>query len=314
MDNTLPTESMSLLPDYTTTTELPAYDQYVPPDLSNLSVKLGTDYITPETQVSSQLNKLLSSDSPYLKTVETSAKEQANKSGLLSSSMAVGNSTRRAIEAAAPIAAQDATSATQFQLGQQAAENQFKTIEAEGATSASLKGYQAQLDQANQNVQNAFQKTLADLEATTQKDIADLNATTSITQTQMNNDARAVLAEAEAGWTSELQTTLADKNAELQKLLTDKEIDANTFSLSMNSISNVMNNTSVAIANLLNNPNFVAQGSAVVKATFNNLIKSGAASIQFIGSAASMDQDSLQKIIDAYTADSAWSSISYKNI
>ena len=65
-------------------------------------------YVTPESTVSGQLMSLLDRDSPYLRQADTRAREEANKMGLLSSSMTVGATERERIAAALPIAQQDA--------------------------------------------------------------------------------------------------------------------------------------------------------------------------------------------------------------
>jgi len=64
--------------------------------------------VSPESSVSQQLATLLGSESPYIKANINRANERANQLGLLSSSMAVGAGNRAAIDAALPIAKQDA--------------------------------------------------------------------------------------------------------------------------------------------------------------------------------------------------------------
>ena len=76
--------------------------------------------------VQGQLNGILSSNSPLMKRAETFGKQQANRRGLLNSSMAAGASQGAMIEAALPIAQQDASQ--QFQKGQMA-QQQKNTLE-----------------------------------------------------------------------------------------------------------------------------------------------------------------------------------------
>ncbi|MCK5018999.1 MAG: hypothetical protein KAS32_18205 [Candidatus Peribacteraceae bacterium] len=78
--------------------------------------------ISPEAKVSNQLTSLLSSGSPLLALSESKAKEQANRLGLLSSSMAVGAGRRAVIETATPIAAADAATFATRDLAQQRAD------------------------------------------------------------------------------------------------------------------------------------------------------------------------------------------------
>ena len=62
---------------------------------------------TPEL-TSDRLTKMLSSDNPYMKQAKTAGTQMAAQRGLLNSSMAAGASQGAAIQAAAPIAQQDA--------------------------------------------------------------------------------------------------------------------------------------------------------------------------------------------------------------
>lgn len=58
--------------------------------------------------VQGQLNSMLKSDSPLMKHAETFGKQQANKRGLLNSSMAAGAAQNAMIQNAMPAAQQDA--------------------------------------------------------------------------------------------------------------------------------------------------------------------------------------------------------------
>jgi hypothetical protein len=65
--------------------------------------------ITPNETVSAQLNALLAEDSSYLQSARNKGLEHANQRGLLNTGLAAGTSERAAIDAAAPIAAQDSS-------------------------------------------------------------------------------------------------------------------------------------------------------------------------------------------------------------
>lgn len=67
-----------------------------------------TQSMTEDQLVSSQLQGLLASDSPYMRQAALAAERQAASRGLLSSSMAAGAGQAAAIQAAMPIAAADA--------------------------------------------------------------------------------------------------------------------------------------------------------------------------------------------------------------
>lgn len=83
-----------------------------------------TQYLTPESKVSNQLTSLLSAGSPLITQAESRAKEEANRLGLLSSSMAVGAGRRAAYEAALPIAQADAKVVGESDLSRQNAAQQ----------------------------------------------------------------------------------------------------------------------------------------------------------------------------------------------
>jgi hypothetical protein len=105
--------------------------------------------IKEEETVSGQLNKLLAEDSPYVQSARNKALEQGNSRGLLSSSLTAGAGERAAIDAAAPIAAQDASTYAASGLSAQNANQDV-----------SLTGYKSALDLKNASMisaQNANQ-------------------------------------------------------------------------------------------------------------------------------------------------------------
>jgi hypothetical protein len=89
-------------------------------------------FISPEATVSHQLETLLAAGSPLITRAETGAKEQAQRSGLLSSSLAAGAGRRAAFETALPIAKADAETFARSGL-----------LTQEGAQKLSLVGRQA---------------------------------------------------------------------------------------------------------------------------------------------------------------------------
>jgi len=75
----------------------------------------GSDFnrqVTPDELVANQINQLLNSNSAYMRNARQRGNEQAASRGLLNSSIAAGTSQRAAIEAALPIASQDAATYT----------------------------------------------------------------------------------------------------------------------------------------------------------------------------------------------------------
>lgn len=66
-----------------------------------------------ETDVESRINRLTSPDSAYMKAAEAPALQAANRRGLLNSTMAVQSGQAARLQAALPIASQDASQANQ---------------------------------------------------------------------------------------------------------------------------------------------------------------------------------------------------------
>ena len=65
--------------------------------------------ISSNETVSGQLQRLIAADSPYIQSARNAGLQAANSRGLINSNLAAGTSERAAIDAAAPIAAQDAS-------------------------------------------------------------------------------------------------------------------------------------------------------------------------------------------------------------
>lgn len=133
------------------------------PAFTNFNVK-------PAATVSGQINTLLAQDSPYLKEARARSQRQANSRGLINSSIAAGAGESAAINAALPIAQQDAQanfSADQFNAQGQ---NEFATDYANFQQQAYLQGRDAAF--GNAAAENQFGRTL-DLQNDTQAFSAD---------------------------------------------------------------------------------------------------------------------------------------------
>ena len=78
-----------------------------------------SQFISPEATVAYQLDTLLNTDSAYMKAAEAKAREDANRKGMLSTSMAIGAAHRQAIEAGLPIAQQDAETYAKSDINKQ---------------------------------------------------------------------------------------------------------------------------------------------------------------------------------------------------
>ena len=83
-------------------------------DYTSYDAQLGV--VTPEATVESRLDGLLSKNSDYMQRATSRADQMSNRRGMLNSSMAVGAAHGAAIDAALPIAQQDAASELQMEL------------------------------------------------------------------------------------------------------------------------------------------------------------------------------------------------------
>ena len=100
--------------------------------------------VNPETDtVAAQMNTLLSKESPYITRARTSAAQYANTRGLLNSSMAAGAGEASAIDAALPIASQDANIFNTTRLTNQSAKNRGFEFTAGSQNQGALTAFQA---------------------------------------------------------------------------------------------------------------------------------------------------------------------------
>lgn len=162
-------------------------------------------YISPESRITNQLTSLLSSDSPLLKLAQSRSQEQANKAGMLGSTMAAGAGTRAVIQEAVPIASAEATRYANRDLSQQTYDQNLNTIVTQGGIASSL---QAQQDAAamtrlqtqiasdqyimSQQFNNDMSKLgvtiAADADAATRKTTADLLNNSIILKNDITNN------------------------------------------------------------------------------------------------------------------------------
>lgn len=115
--------------------------------------------------VSGQLDKLLASDSPYIKQAEAGAMQTANQRGLINSSMAAGAGRAAAIGAALPVAQADASAYSGVSKDNQTATNAALSQGADASNKAAMFNADAQNQQTLQTQKGAQAISLADIEA-----------------------------------------------------------------------------------------------------------------------------------------------------
>ncbi len=125
--------------------------------------------------VSSQLQKLLEKDSPYLQLARARAAEASNARGLLNSSIAAGAGVLAATDAALPIAQNDAATYGRTDLANFDAANQF-------ARDANQMGFQSAENAANR----AFQSSRDAAQYANEQSMAQFNANERMRQMQFD--------------------------------------------------------------------------------------------------------------------------------
>lgn len=246
-------------------------------------------YVTPESLVSNQLTSLLSKDSVLMKQAAERSKAEANRMGLLSSSMAVGAGQGEMVRQALPIAQQDAqmygTAQQQKQqtenqgllAGQQAA-NVLQGNIGEGIISAKLTEHSAAINQANQTVQNTF--------ATAMK-AADANA--QVLLNDVNNR-----------WNYFSQASMTDLSNQWSERLLQGQVEQERYNTAMNSANQIMQNTQTSITTLMQDPDIMSQDPASVANMFNTIYDQAQASMEFIGGLGEVPQADFDTMLEAY--------------
>ena len=205
--------------------------------------------VDPKQTVQGQITNIIGKDSQLMQQADTRARQQMQGRGLLSSSAAVGAGQAAVVDAAMPIAQQDANTYANANTNTQnaknaalnfgaGAQNQASQTNAQLGTNVSLTNAAA----ANKALEDSFQaKTnygLATLDANTKLALGNLDATTKLRLTQMENDNRQAL-------------------------------QANQGAASM------FNQVATAIANISQNPNFTKEAKDAAIASQLSLLNEG---------------------------------------
>lgn len=244
--------------------------EYVAPEDEALDTIEGAEnYQRPEDTVAWQMEQLLNQDSPYMQVARQRAEEQAQRFGLLGSSMSVGAGHRAAIESAMPIAQQDAQTSAKYGLQQQAAENQIGTIEAETELGSALMQQRMALEKQAQVLDQSFKLAAQGLDFESQTILADIQGRWQL----VTNDANLRL------------------EAALKEKLNLQQIDAETVASVRAASADLVQNYQISVEELLKDPDFLELGSTTIKNTLNNMLKTTAASIQFMADSSGVNLD-----------------------
>ncbi len=234
---------------------------------SGLEVEEGSSYNNDDSSVASQLDKLLDSDSDYMRASQARANEQASALGMMSSSSAVGASQRAAIESALPIAQQDAQTAAKFQQQQQAAENMMKQTEMEGYVSAELKAQEAAITEKQMEIQKQIDSFLSSQGYEQSKGLEQFSQ--------------------EMG--DRIARSQANLQYQLEADLYAQQVTASTAETIRTSAATIMQNYQISVENHFNDPEFLGLDDAARKNLLNQELNVAMASIKFIASSSGVD-------------------------
>lgn len=223
---------------------------YVAPSTEATSVNQASEYSTPETTISYQLNKLLDSNGEYLKQAAEKAKITASDLGMLSSDRYIGAARGAAIREALPIATADATTASKFQLQQQAGDTTLANTQLEGLVSAALNEQQYKIDTQLKKTSAQIDVLTSTLAFKNSTELAGLNSTLATKSSEY----------------------LKKLDADLNESLLKNEYTQKTAEAARAQAASQIENTMITIENTIKNPDLLQLGSAAVAQIVNNEI------------------------------------------
>lgn len=219
-----------------------------------------TSSVGKNATVEHRLNGLLDSNSDYIKRAKTKGTQYANSRGLLNTSMAAGASHGAAIDAATPIAAQDASTFNQRELENQNAINQAKKDSASFKQQANLSNAAAknQASALNAEAENSLVKfnmnsmNEANRFNATSKDEADrFNASMKFDEWNADRDREQ----------QEFMSRLDHANSMAQM---SSEASANLKGEYVSSIDGIRKETVINISEIQNNANITAENKTAM--------------------------------------------------
>lgn len=171
------------------------------------------------------LTEMLSKDSSYMKAAETRGLQEANKRGILNSSMAIGAVEKERIEAAAPFAQQDAKFRQDAALNYENIKNQglvdANLIDKEGAIQMNLERLKASSNEKIASITGANQIAAIEAQGVVNERLAQIEGDMKAELYKLQGEISAGLNEQEAGF--RLEEIQATANSEMEKL--NREIE-----------------------------------------------------------------------------------------
>lgn len=237
---------MALLyePKKVETTEVKLPQTYDPNTSTATTYQADERSVDANSLVANQLTGLLDKGGDYMKRAETKALQVQNQRGLLNSSMAVGAAQGAAIDAALPIAQQDAGTYATQQLNNQQYQNQQRQFNADADTRVSLSNTDAKNAAAQFNASEGNKVNLANAEFSNQANTENARQYNEMLKTQIDQSFQNVMKLLDNDHQTALVKLQQDNALTLQK---DRNA-AEMYLAGMNALGNAMSNGALSSA------------------------------------------------------------------
>lgn len=205
--------------------------------------------VSDKSLVQNQVKDIVSSGSPLMTLAETEAKKQANKRGLLNSSIAVGAGQEAVLKQALPIAQQDAGTFADADRNNAAAENTSKQFNAGSQQQNSQFNSGSANTQSNIKLQGEIQKELAAIQANSQMSLQEKQIASNeviakndnfnkLLMQQMDRETKTALAKLDEG----TKMKLAQVDSDNRQLLQTNISAANMYAQYATNLANIQGN------------------------------------------------------------------------
>jgi len=155
---------------------------------------------------------------------------------MVSSSAGMGAMYRAQLDAAMPMAQQDADTMAKFKQTEQLAVNEKRRIDQEAQVSGDLTLQKAKLNEEQKKIDDSFALKMKGVDADTEKVLTDIKG---------NWDQR-----------------IGKSQADYQKILNDSNLGAQTTQILMNQSQDAVNQVQISISNLMGNTEFLSDMGA----------------------------------------------------
>lgn len=238
----------------------------------NINFKNSQSYIDDaKSTVAGQLNSLLSTSNPYIQQNQKLAEETAGAKGLKNTTMSVLAGREAAINAALPIAQQDAQTYATFAGKQADAEYNQETIQGEAIVSGQMNIQAAEISDTHQNISNQFNALL----------------------TGASEQSKIFLTDVQGSYNKAITELETASNHLLQQM----QLDYATQESAASNVSGLLQNFQITVENLLSNPELLTFGADAINSAIDESRKLTSNAIMTTGATYGID---LTDIVEEY--------------